>query len=176
MCLSKGLTAGTLPLAAVLTTEDVYQAFYDDYSTYKAFLHSHSFTGNPLVCATALATLDLFEQEDWTARNRRTAQHMWERVSALSRHPHVAEVRQQGMILAIEMALDPARRRLYPAAERRGLRVYRHALQIDGARGGVLLRPLGNVVYFMPPYIIDDEQVEMMARAAIEGIERATAD
>lgn len=176
MCLSKGLTAGTLPLAAVLTTEDVYQAFYDDYGTYKAFLHSHSFTGNPLVCATALATLDIFEQEDWTARNRRTAQRMWEAVSSLSRHPHVAEIRQQGMILAIEMARDPLRRQPYPAHDRRGLRVYRHALRSDGARGGVLLRPLGNVVYFMPPYIIDDAQIECMARAAIEGIERATAD
>lgn len=169
MCLSKGLTGGTLPLAAVMTTDTVYQAFYDDYSAYKAFLHSHSYTGNPLACAVALATLEVFESEDWLTRNRELGHLMWIRVSELLSHPHVAEVRQQGLILAIELARNPRRREPYPASERRGLRVYQHALE-----RGVLLRPLGNVIYFMPPYVTSTEEVALMAKTAIEGIDIAT--
>jgi adenosylmethionine-8-amino-7-oxononanoate aminotransferase len=171
LCLSKGLTGGTLPLAAVLTREEIYQAFYADYASGKAFLHSHSYTGNPLACAAALATLEVFAQDDWLARNRRSAQRMWEAMVPLSGHPHVAEVRQQGMILAVELARRPAAREPYPAAERRGLRVYRH-----GLKRGVLLRPLGNVVYLMPPYILTEEELDLMCRTAVEGIERATVD
>ena len=171
MCLSKGLTGGTLPLAAVMTTNAIYEAFYDDYASYKAFLHSHSYTGNPLACAAALATLEVFESENWLARNRELGHLMWMRVSELVSHPHVAEVRQQGLILAIELAKNPRKREAYPAHERRGLRVYQHALE-----KGVLLRPLGNVVYFMPPYVTTTEEVALMARTAIEGIEIATRD
>jgi adenosylmethionine-8-amino-7-oxononanoate aminotransferase len=175
MCLSKGLTGGTLALAAVLTTEPVYQAFYDDYVSGRAFLHSHSYTGNPIACAAALATLELFEQQDWMAKNRGAGHLMWMGVSELLRHPHVAEVRQQGMILAIELVRNARKGEPYPAAERRGLRVYRHALT---ARKdvGVLLRPLGNVIYFMPPYVITPEELALMCAVAIEGIERAAAD
>jgi adenosylmethionine-8-amino-7-oxononanoate aminotransferase len=171
MCLSKGLTGGTLPLAAVLTSNRVYEAFYDDYSSGKAFLHSHSYTGNPLACAAALATLEVFGQQDWMARNRRSAARMWAGVAELTRHRHVAEVRQQGMILAIEMAKSVTKREPYPASERRGLRVYQYALE-----HGVVLRPLGNVIYFMPPYVINDDEIDLMCRIAIEGVERATAD
>lgn len=176
MCVSKGLTGGTLPLAAVLTTEDVYQAFYDDQGTSKAFLHSHSYTGNPLACAAALATLNIFDQQDWMASNNVLARHMWNSVASLSSHPHVAEIRQQGMILAIELAKNPAQKLGYPSHERRGLRVYRHALHVNGDQGGVLLRPLGNIIYFMPPYEINLEEIDLMARAAIEGIDAATSD
>lgn len=176
MCVSKGLTGGTLPLAAVLTTDDVYQAFYDDQNAQNAFLHSHSYTGNPLACAAALGTLDIFRQQDWMASNKILAERMWTSVASLARHPHVAEIRQQGMILAIEMAKDPTRKLAYPAHERRGLRVYRQALRIAGGDGGVLLRPLGNVIYFMPPYVITPEEIDLMGRAAIEGIEAATSD
>jgi adenosylmethionine-8-amino-7-oxononanoate aminotransferase len=171
MCLSKGLTGGTLPLAAVLTTDAIYQGFYDDYSSYKAFLHSHSYTGNPLACAAALATLEVFESENWLGRNREVGHLMWMRMSELASHPHVAEIRQQGMILAIELAKNPRKREPYPAQERRGLRVYKHGLE-----KGVLLRPLGNVIYFMPPYVIDTQEVELMTKTAIEGIHLATKD
>ena len=171
MCLSKGLTGGTLPLAAVMTTNAIYEAFYDDYASYKAFLHSHSYTGNPLACAAALATLEVFESENWLARNRELGHLMWMRVSELVSHPHVAEVRQQGLILAIELAKNPRKREAYPAHERRGLRVYQHALE-----KGVLLRPLGNVVYFMPPYVTTTDEVALMAKTAIDGIEIATRD
>jgi adenosylmethionine-8-amino-7-oxononanoate aminotransferase len=169
MCLSKGLTGGYLPLSVVLTTNGVYEAFYDDYETLKAFLHSHSYTGNPLGCTAALATLGIFRDEDVLGRNRDTARRMRAAVAELEDHPNVGEIRQHGMILAIELVADRAGKRPYPWEERRGLAVYRHGLE-----RGVLLRPLGNVVYFMPPYVITPDEVELMAAVAIEGIARAT--
>jgi adenosylmethionine-8-amino-7-oxononanoate aminotransferase len=171
MCLSKGLTAGYLPLSTVMTTEVVYAAFYDDYVKLNAFLHSHSFTGNPLACAAALASLAIFRDDQVLERNRALAARMGERARALGDHPHVAEVRQRGMIVAIELAANRARREPYPWAERRGLTVYRHALT-----RGVLLRPIDNVVYFMPPYVITPEEIDLMVEVAREGIERATCD
>jgi len=171
MCLSKGLTGGFLPLSAVLTSEDVYAAFYDDYTTLRAFLHSHSYTGNPLACAAALATLDLFAASDVLEKNRARAAALRAGVAALEDHPHVAEIRQTGMILAMEMVRDARTREPYPWQERRGLKVYQHALG-----KGVLLRPLAHVVYFMPPYVIDDDEIALLAQTAIEGIDVATRE
>jgi adenosylmethionine-8-amino-7-oxononanoate aminotransferase len=171
MCLSKGLTAGYLPLSAVMTTEAVYAAFYDEYVKQRAFLHSHSFTGNPLACAAALASLAIFRQDGVLEANRARAARMGERARALEDHPHVAEVRQCGMIVAIELVKDKATREPYPWTERRGLAIYRHALS-----RGVLLRPVGNVVYFMPPYVIAPEEVDLMVEVAHEGIGLATCD
>ena len=169
MCLSKGLTAGYLPLSAVLTTEPVYAAFYDEYTKLNAFLHSHSFTGNPLACAVALASLRIFREDNVLERNRTLATHMGARARELASHPHVAEVRQRGMIVAIELVKEKATREAYPWQERRGLAIYRHALE-----RGVLLRPVGNVVYFMPPYVITPDEIDLMVDVAREGIERAT--
>jgi adenosylmethionine---8-amino-7-oxononanoate aminotransferase len=170
LCLSKGLTGGYLPLSVVLTSNAVYEAFYDDYATLRAFLHSHSYTGNPLACAAALATLDLFSASDVLAGNRARAVQMRAGVAGLEDHPHVAEIRQSGMILAIEMVRDRATRQPYPWQERRGLKVYQH-----GLASGVLLRPLGHVVYFMPPYVVDEEDIALMTRTAVEGVRLATA-
>ncbi|MBV9621439.1 MAG: adenosylmethionine--8-amino-7-oxononanoate transaminase [Gammaproteobacteria bacterium] len=169
LCLSKGLTAGYLPLSTVLATEAIYQAFYDDYANLSAFLHSHSFTGNPLACAAARAGLALFRDEDVLARNRGLAARLGERAAPLAAHPHVAEVRQRGMILAVELVRDRATREPYPFAERRGRTIYRHALG-----RGVLLRPIGEVVYFMPPYVVTPEEIDLMVAVATEAIERAT--
>ncbi len=169
LCLSKGITGGYLPLSAVLTRESIYAAFYDDYRTLRAFLHSHSYTGNALACRAALAVLDIFEEDGVLAANRGLARVMGEAAAPLADHPHVAEVRQTGMILAIEMAKNKDVRTPYPWEERRGLRVYRHALE-----RGALLRPLGNVVYFMPPYVITPDQIRWLAEVAHEGIELAT--
>jgi adenosylmethionine-8-amino-7-oxononanoate aminotransferase len=169
MCLSKGLTAGYLPLCAVLTHDNIYQAFYDDYDTLRGFLHSHSYTGNPLACAAALATLDIFEQDNVIANNQKLIKKMAQVTAHFADHPHVAEVRQTGMILAIEMVKDKATKTPYPWQERRGLKVYQHGLENQA-----LLRPLGSVVYFMPPYIITEEQIEHLAKVAWEGINIAT--
>jgi adenosylmethionine-8-amino-7-oxononanoate aminotransferase len=171
LCLSKGLTGGYLPLSAVLTTAAVYEAFYDEYAKLNAFLHSHSYTGNPLACAAARATLSIFASEPVLERNRALAARMTEATAALSGHPHVAEVRQTGMILAIEMVKDRRTREPYDFRERRGLVVYRHAL----ARGA-LLRPIGNVIYFMPPYVVTPDEIDFLADVARTGIEAATCD
>jgi adenosylmethionine-8-amino-7-oxononanoate aminotransferase len=171
MCLSKGLTGGTLPLAVTLSTEKIYQAFYADYAEGKAFLHSHSYAGNPLACRAALATLDIFEQSDVLGENGIRERLMWARTAELRSHPHVAELRQQGMILAIELAKNVGKREPYPAAERRGLRVYQYGLE-----HGVLLRPLGDVIYFMPPYVIDSKEIELLCRVALDAINHATRD
>jgi adenosylmethionine---8-amino-7-oxononanoate aminotransferase len=169
MCLSKGLTGGFLPLSAVLTQASIYQAFYHDYNSLKAFMHSHSYTGNALCCTAALATLELFERTDVLSANRQRAARMRAAVAELADHPNVGEIRQYGMILAMEMVNDQGQP--YPWQERRGLRVYQHGLSHE-----TLLRPLGNVVYFMPPYVINDEQIDQLARVAIDGIHQATRD
>jgi adenosylmethionine-8-amino-7-oxononanoate aminotransferase len=171
MCLSKGLTGGFLPLSAVLTTSEVYAAFYAEYKAGKAFLHSHSYTGNPLACRVALETLAIFRDEPVLERNRQLAVHLSRRLEPLRDHPHVADVRQTGMIAAIELVADKASRQPFPAAERRGLRVYLHGLQ-----HGVLLRPLGNVVYFMPPYVVTREEIDLLVDTAVRGIENAVAN
>lgn len=169
MCLSKGLTGGFLPLSAVLTTEDVYQAFYDEFDTLRAFLHSHSYTGNPLACAAALATLDLFAASDVLGDNRERAALMRAGVAELEDHPHVGEIRQHGMILAIELVQERATRTPYPWQRRIGLEIYQYGLKHD-----MLMRPLGHVVYFMPPYVISEDDIGRMTRAAIDGIHHAT--
>jgi adenosylmethionine-8-amino-7-oxononanoate aminotransferase len=170
LCLSKGLTGGYLPLSAVLTTDTIYDAFYDEYTRLNAFLHSHSYTGNPLACAAANATLAIFREEPVLERNLATAKRMHDSVAHLMDHPHVAELRQCGMILAIELMKDPATRTPWPWQERRGLRIYRHALE-----RGALIRPLGTTVYFMPPYVITPDEIALLARIAGEGIELACA-
>lgn len=169
MCISKGLTGGYLPMSAVLTGEPVYREFYDEYTSLRGFLHSHSYTGNALACAAALATLEIFEREPVLERNRQTAVLMRDAVSALEQHPHVGEIRQTGMILAMEMVADRETMKPYDWMERRGISVYRHALE-----NGVLLRPIGNVVYFMPPYVINEDEIGQMAEVAIGGINLAT--
>jgi len=171
MCVSKGLTGGYLPMSAVLTSHAVYEAFYDEYTTMRGFLHSHSYTGNALACAAALATLELFEQRDVLADNRRLAAHMLEAVAPLKDHPHVGDIRQTGMILAMEMVARREPLVTYDWKERRGIRVYRHAMQ-----RGALLRPIGNVIYFMPPYVITREEIDLLAKVAIEGIDLATRE
>lgn len=171
LCIGKGLTGGYLPLSCCLTTDQIYQAFYDDYETMRGFLHSHSYTGNPLSCAAALATLDLFQKEDTLRKNKLLSLIMERSVDSLRDHPHVGDIRQTGMVLAIEMVQDRKKREPYPWQQRRGYRVFKSAL-----KNQALLRPLGNVVYFMPPYVINEEEIEILARAASTGIDEATRE
>ena len=170
LCLSKGLTGGFMPLSAVLTTADIYSAFYAEYASGKAFLHSHSYTGNPLACRAALATLTIFRDEPVLQRNRKLAAHLAAQLAPLADHPHVAEVRQTGMIAAVELVREKVTRTPFAAVERRGLRVYQYGLE-----HGVLLRPLGDVVYFMPPYVVTPDEIDRMVEVARAGIDRAVA-
>lgn len=171
LCLSKGLTGGYLPLSVVLTGERVYEAFYDEYANLRAFLHSHSYTGNPLACAAALATLDIVAEDRVIERNRALADHLGRACQELAGLRHVSEVRQRGMIVAVELGRDGDRRAPFDWRERRGLRVYQH-----GLRHEALLRPIGNVVYFMPPYVIEPGEIDQLVATARDGIESATCD
>ena len=170
MCLSKGLTGGALALSAVLTTQALYDGFLDD-SRERAFLHSHSYTGNPLACAAALATLGIFASDDVIACNRVTAARMAELAVPFGDHPHVADVRQTGMIVAFELTCGGDKRTPFDARQRIGLRAYRAALE-----RGVLLRPIGDVLYWIPPYCIDDDALRLLADTTRAAIDEATAD
>jgi len=171
MCLSKGITGGFLPLAVVMTREDIYAAFYDEYRHIeRAFLHSHSYTGNPLACAAALAVLDIFERDDVIAGNREKAALLAAEAGILRDHPHVGDVRQHGMTVAIEMVRKRPRE-AYPWHERRGIRVYQYALEHE-----CWLRPLGNVVYWMPPYVVTPDEIRHLGRVTRDAIDCVTRD
>ena len=157
ICLSKGITGGYLPLSAVLTTDKVYQAFYDD-STLKGFLHSHSYTGNPLACSAALATLAIFEADNVIESNQAKSAYLGSQMRALANLP-IEHVRQQGMILAFDVKSKNAKfsRDGYSAALKQGL----------------LLRPIGNTVYFMPPYTITEPEMDLMMQATLLAIQNS---
>src|SRR5690606_28467533 len=159
LCLSKGLTGGFLPLAAVLATQSIYDGFLDD-SRERAFLHSHSYTGNPLACAAALASLDIFESDDIIARNRVTAAKMADAAAPLADLPHVAQAGQAGTGLGSGLCTDGERDTRSDAADPVGLHDYRAPLD-----HGVRLGPLGDIHYWVPPYRIDDAQLALLADA-----------
>jgi adenosylmethionine-8-amino-7-oxononanoate aminotransferase len=157
LCLSKGISGGYLPLSIVLTTEAVYGAFYDD-ATARGFLHSHSYTGNALACRAALATLDIFEQDRVLEQNSIRAQKLGATFAELGTHPQVKHLRQRGMILAFDVdSTDPKFSR----------RFYRAALDHEA-----LVRPIGNTVYVMPPYVLSDEEIAHLGQA----VEHALAE
>jgi adenosylmethionine-8-amino-7-oxononanoate aminotransferase len=170
LCLSKGLTGGWLPMSVVVTTTPVYEAFYDEYVKRTAFLHSHSYTGNPLAAAAGVATVDLLTRPGEIERIRALGERLGRAAAPFADHPHVAEVRRTGTIVAIEFVRDRVSRTPYPWTERRGLRAYRRALEL-----GVLLRPVANVLYWLPPYVIDDEQVQLLTEVTRDCLETACA-
>ncbi len=150
LCLSKGITGGYMPLSCVLFTNDIYNAFYCDYNEGKSFLDSHSYTGNTLACAVANAVLDIFENDNVIEKNREKIELIKNLTQPLEKLPNVKEVRQRGMICAIEL-------QGYDPEQRIGLKFFKEAL-----KEGIYIRPLGNVIYFMPPYIITNEEIKKM--------------
>lgn len=146
ICLSKGITGGFMPLSVVLTKDEIYQAFYAPYKEYKAFLHSHSYTGNTLACAAANAVLDIFENENILEKNKILSTFIEQEFSRLKKFDFLGNFRICGMISAFDI--------LNSKYERAGLEVFKRALKKD-----LLLRPLGNTIYFMPPYVITKEQI-----------------
>lgn len=170
MCVSKGITGGFLPLAATLASDSIYQAFLSDRRD-RAFLHSHSYTGNPLACAAALASLQIFRDDDVLGANRGRATALARAAEPLKELPAVGEVRQRGMILAFELVAERAGKTPFPASQRRGQRVYQAGLE-----RGVVLRPLGDVIYWMPPYCISEEEIDLLGRVTRAAIEDALRD
>ncbi len=171
LCVAKGLTGGYLPLAATLTTDAIYQTFYDDYEKLTGFFHSHSYTGNALGCRAGIATLGIFQQQNIIEKNKLLAEVMRKATAHFVDHPHISEVRQTGMVLAIEFVKNKKTREPFPWQQRRGLKVYQYALT-----QGVLMRPIANVVYFIPPYVITEAQIQHLANVAWQGIQLAVSD
>ncbi|MQR00915.1 adenosylmethionine--8-amino-7-oxononanoate transaminase [Glaciimonas sp. GS1] len=151
VCLSKGISGGYLPLSLVMTRDEIYQAFYDT-DVRRGFLHSHSYTGNPLACRAALATLDIFDQDDVLNANRRKAQRITAALQPLAQHQQVQHFRQRGMIWAFDGVMSDA------AATTFSRRFFSKALEHE-----LLLRPIGRTVYLMPPYILDDAECDDLA-------------
>jgi adenosylmethionine-8-amino-7-oxononanoate aminotransferase len=162
MALSKGITAGYLPLAATLTTQAVYDAFLGEYRELKTFFHGHTFTGNPIACAAALASLDLFESEHLLELLPPKVHYLRERLEALAQLPHVGECRQCGMVGGVELVLDKASREPYAWEERVGIQVC-----LEARKHGLFLRPLGNIIVVFPPLSITLEELRLL----MDGIE-----
>lgn len=145
LCLSKGLSGGYLPISVVITSDEIYNEFYAPYNEYKAFLHSHSYTGNALACAAANATLDIFEKDNIINQNKIKSEYINSLWQGFAEFKSVKNIRHQGMVFAFDIE--------HPNP-RFGLEIYIKALEF-----GLLLRPLGNTIYFMPPYVINNDEI-----------------
>lgn len=170
LCLGKGLTGGYLPMAATLATDDIWQAFLGEYAAGKTFFHGHTYGGNPLAAAVALASLEVFEEEQTLARLPVKAAQLAEHLTRIAQHPHVGDVRRCGLIAGVELVRDRMTAEPFPWAEKRGLRVCDYARSV-----GVWLRPLGNVVVIMPPLCVTLEELDRICRAVEQGIRVATS-
>jgi adenosylmethionine-8-amino-7-oxononanoate aminotransferase len=169
LCIGKGLTGGYLPMSATLACDEIWQAFLGEYAESKTFFHGHTYGGNPLCAAAALATLDVFEEERTLENTSPKIARLGEHLARIARLPHVGNVRQCGTIGAVELVRDTSTKESYPWQERRGYRVCDHAL-----REGVWIRPLGNVIIIMPPLSITLDQLDRIAGAVERGIRAVT--
>lgn len=171
LCLGKGLTGGYLPLAATLASEQIFEAFLGPYETFRAFFHGHTYTGNPLASAVAIANLEVFATERVVERaaerSKQLAGQLAERLDTL---PHVGDVRQWGLMVGIELVRDRATREAYPAKERIG-----HRVILEARKMGVMIRPLGSVIILMPPLSIESHEIEHLSSVLANSI-RAVCD
>jgi adenosylmethionine---8-amino-7-oxononanoate aminotransferase len=169
LCLAKGLTAGYLPMAATLATTEIWNAFLGKYADSKQFFHGHTYGGNPLAAAVALASLDVFREEQVLEQLPAKIARLAEHLARIANHPHVGDVRQRGLLAGIELVRDRKQAEPYPWSEQRGMQVCQHARGL-----GVLLRPLGNVVVVMPPLAISLAELDQILHAIEQGIEHVT--
>lgn len=169
MAVAKGLTGGYLPLAATLATQEIYEAFLGEYREFKTFFHGHSYTGNQLGCAAALANLEIFEKENVLEKLRPKIEAMIRFLKPLKDYSHVGEIRQIGLIAAVELVRDRVTKEPYPLEARMGYRAAREAL-----KRGMIIRPLGNVVPLIPPLSVTIPQLKKMASILGESIRAVT--
>jgi adenosylmethionine---8-amino-7-oxononanoate aminotransferase len=169
LALAKGLTGGTLPLAATLTTEDVFNAFCGEYSEFKTFFHGHTYTANPLACAAALANLETFRLEKTLKRLRNKIRYLENRLKAFKKLRHVGDIRQAGFMVGIELVRNRTTNEPYPVRERVG-----HQVILEARRRGVILRPLGDVIVLMPPLSIARDELKVLLDVIYESIEIVT--
>jgi adenosylmethionine-8-amino-7-oxononanoate aminotransferase len=170
MAVAKGLTGGYLPLAATLTTEEIFNAFLGEYREFKTFFHGHSYTGNQLGCAAALANLQIFEEERTLEKLRPMCERLRVGLEALRALPHVGDVRHLGMIGAVELFKDVSTKEAYALADKMGIRVCAEMRQ-----RGVLTRPIGNTIVLMPPYCITSEELDRVLSVLAEAVRTVVA-
>ena len=172
LCLGKGITAGYLPLAATVTTEEIFSVFLGEYKEFKTFFHGHTYTGNPLGCAVALASLELFKQENIIERMQPRIAYLKQRLKQdFLPLAHVVDVRQWGFMVGIELAEDKNERRSYPPEKRTG-----HKVILEARKRGVLIRPLGDVIILMPPLTIADDELKTLLDVTYDCIRVVTDD
>jgi adenosylmethionine-8-amino-7-oxononanoate aminotransferase len=168
MCLAKGITGGYLPLAATLATDEIFEAFLADHAEGKQFFHGHTYTGNALACAAALANLDLVN-DSFISSLEPKIERLAAGLAPLEEHPHVFEVRRRGMMVGIELALDAEKGVPYDATARMG-----HHVILEARRRGVIIRPLGDVVVLMPALSMTEEQIDELTSVTGDAIDVAT--
>lgn len=165
LCLAKGITAGYMPLSVTMTNEKIYSAFYDDWEKFKTFFHGHSYTANPLAISIALENLKILEKDKVIEKNQKKIERIEKGLEKFKALKHVGDVRQQGMVAAIELVKDKLTKENYDYKLRMAYRVCEYALT-----EGLLIRPLGDVIYFMPPYVIKDKEIDKMLDITYEAI------
>ena len=169
MAIGKGLTGGYLPVAATLTTDRVYDAFWGEHAELKTFFHGHSFTGNQLGCAVALASLDLFAEKRLVERVQVSAARVADLLKPVAELPHVGDIRQRGLMVGIEVVEDRDTKRSFPWEQSTGARICRRARDL-----GMITRPLGDVVVFLPPLVTSDEDLAAMAAILYAAVKDVT--
>jgi len=168
MCLSKGISAGYMPMSVVMTTDEIYNCFYGEYNERKEFIHSHTYAGNAMACAIALESLKIFEEDNIIEANKEKGKLIRRLTLEKAKDSkHIGEVRSIGMITAIEIVKDKSTKEVYPWQMRVGYEIYKIALS-----KGLLLRPIGNVLYFIPPYVINEREIKFMINTCFESIEK----
>ena len=169
MCVAKGITGGYLPLAATLTTEEIYEAFLGEYHEFKTFFHGHTYTGNPLACAAACANLEVFEKERTLERMATKVELLAKRLKEFWSLPHVGDVRQKGFMVGVELVADRKTKEPFPPQMKVGQKVI-----LEARRQGVVIRPLGDVIVLMPPLAIPEGELERLAEVVHDAIKKVT--
>ncbi len=167
LCVSKGITGGYLPLAATLATDDIYEAFLGEFHEFKAFFHGHTYSGNPLAAACALASLEIFEKDRVLANLQPKIELFSQRLDEMAAHPNVGDIRQRGFMAGIELVQDKGTTKPFPIDRRIGHRVIMAARQL-----GAILRPLGDTIILMPPLCISLEELKELCRITLEAIDQ----
>jgi adenosylmethionine-8-amino-7-oxononanoate aminotransferase len=167
LCVAKGITGGYLPLAATLTTNEIYQGFLGEHRDLRTFFHGHTYTGNPLACAAAIANIDLFQTEGTLARLQPRIAFLAKQLQVFGEHPHVGDVRQKGFMVGIELVKDRKTKQPYPLEDKAGIRVV-----LECRKKGLIIRPLGNVIVLMPPLTMSTKDLKRMMEIVYAAIER----
>jgi adenosylmethionine-8-amino-7-oxononanoate aminotransferase len=171
MCVAKGITGGYLPLAATLTTDEIYRGFLGAYRDFRTFFHGHTYTGNPLACAAANASIDLFQKEKTLVKLKPKITLLAKELDRFKKLVHVGEIRQKGFMVGIDLVKNRATREAYTVEDKIGIKV-----TLDCRKHGLIIRPLGNVIVIMPPLAISTKDLQRIMKILFESVARVTGN